>query len=1051
MPALDPLLKHAITPPAFERTKLHRERLVDAIHANIPRKLIAIAAPPGYGKTTLLADFHANTEVPVCWVRLSEADQDVMRLAGLLRASLERRFRRLRGRPPLEALAGASTEAVARGFAAAIEEMVGESFVIVFDDIQWVNRSKPVLTFLDALIDAQPQQVTIIAAGREVVEVSLAKLMAEGDLAGFGPQDLALTKDELLAFARGQLGSDLADDEADRLLLETRGWITGVLLSSSLSSSGLKGILRESPPMVHDYLASVVLNRQPDDLRRFVLDSSVLPVMTVEACDHITQRKDSQRFLSRLVRENLFLTSTSEAPRTFEYHPQFRAFLLETLQEADPTRFRRMQLRAAEYLSQRGMVEEAIELMFEAKSFRKAAALADEHAAGLHRAGRAQTLEVWKEKLDASGTLAPKVLLSLATAYADQGRLDACLSLLDRKDLEVAVERKPNLLAQAEFVRGLAAFRHGDIRELRKAALKIRSTVGTKSSAEARGRLLRIETFLAKLEGREEDAVVWGEQAADLFSRVEDQFALGVALIDIGFAQMAQGLKAEPERTLSRAVEILGSTGGPVGLAIALTDLGILAFKAGRYEEALQLHARALKYARQAASASFESLVLCNQADIFSDLGMGLQAAELFGQALALASKFNDQEILEYGCVQTAVLHRRQGSMKVANEWLRRAVALTGTKPSSASVQIQLAAQEGDIQPERSLATLHALVESEGPRMEAESRVRRAYFEARAHFGGKAVDKARESIRACLALAGTYGEEQVIAGELAFNPEMTEFAKACCTTDPVLATVLARLETMASLSRRFTESAQEGAPSHRLGFFTLGRSAILWGTQVLAGLKPLSREVLFFLVDRREVERDVLMETFWPHHPPGRQTANLHMTIYSLRRALGKDLVILEGTIYQLNPEIPTEYDVARFEQAAKVAERLAQGDPRRQFALIEAINSYGGSFLPEFTSEWTLDRRRTLQMRYLDLLTANAEEALLRNQPSQAISALRPALDIDPLRDDLNQQYIEALALLGRRSEMVEHYQKYVRLLSEELGLDPPEETRSLYQRLIG
>ncbi len=256
---------------------------------------------------------------------------------------------------------------------------------------------------------------------------------------------------------------------------------------------------------------------------------------------------------------------------------------------------------------------------------------------------------------------------------------------------------------------------------------------------------------------------------------------------------------------------------------------------------------------------------------------------------------------------------------------------------------------------------------------------------------------------------------------------------------------------MASLSRRFTETAQASEPGQRLGFFTLSRSSILWGTQVLAGLKPLSREVLFFLVDRREVERDVLMETFWPHHPPGRQTANLHMTIYSLRRALGKDLVILEGTIYRLNPEIPTEYDVARFERAAKVAERLAQGDPRRQFALTEAINSYGGPYLPEFTSEWALDRRRTLQMRYLDLLTANAEEAMLRNQPSQAVSALRPALDIDPLRDDLNQQYIEALALLGRRSEMVEHYQKYVRLLSEELGLDPPEETRSLYQRLIG
>ena len=71
----DPLIRHAISPPVFdERHGIHRERLVDAIHGNMPRKLIAIAAPAGYGKTTLLADFGANTELTVCWMRLSEAE-----------------------------------------------------------------------------------------------------------------------------------------------------------------------------------------------------------------------------------------------------------------------------------------------------------------------------------------------------------------------------------------------------------------------------------------------------------------------------------------------------------------------------------------------------------------------------------------------------------------------------------------------------------------------------------------------------------------------------------------------------------------------------------------------------------------------------------------------------------------------------------------------------------------------------------------------------------------------------------------------------------------
>jgi len=65
MSPLTSLFKHAITPLAFDRSKIHRERLVDSIHANLPRKLIVIIAPPRYGKSILLADFNAHTELPV--------------------------------------------------------------------------------------------------------------------------------------------------------------------------------------------------------------------------------------------------------------------------------------------------------------------------------------------------------------------------------------------------------------------------------------------------------------------------------------------------------------------------------------------------------------------------------------------------------------------------------------------------------------------------------------------------------------------------------------------------------------------------------------------------------------------------------------------------------------------------------------------------------------------------------------------------------------------------------------------------------------------------
>ena len=303
----DTVLRHAITPPVFDQTKHHRERLVDMIHANIPRKLIVIATPAGYGKTTLLADFSAHTEIPVCWVRLTEADRDVIRFVTVLAASLQRRFRRLGGQIDLERLVDSSPQAIARALAEIIDDQVSETFVIALDDIHLINRSKATTAFLDAFLEIQPEQVTMLVAGREVLEVSLARLMAEGGLAGFGPQDLALTRSELVELAASQGGFDLDQQEADRLLEETRGWITGVVLSGKLAGSGLGMLAQDPRPMVYEYLASVVLNRQPDDLRRFMLDSSVFPVMTAEGCDYLLQQNQSNRFLRRLVRGGMFV------------------------------------------------------------------------------------------------------------------------------------------------------------------------------------------------------------------------------------------------------------------------------------------------------------------------------------------------------------------------------------------------------------------------------------------------------------------------------------------------------------------------------------------------------------------------------------------------------------------------------------------------------------------------------------------------------------------------------------------------------------------------
>jgi DNA-binding SARP family transcriptional activator len=174
------------------------------------------------------------------------------------------------------------------------------------------------------------------------------------------------------------------------------------------------------------------------------------------------------------------------------------------------------------------------------------------------------------------------------------------------------------------------------------------------------------------------------------------------------------------------------------------------------------------------------------------------------------------------------------------------------------------------------------------------------------------------------------------------------------------------------------------------------------------------------------------------------------MAVHSLRRWVGADVVELDGGSYRLAPLLEVTYDVGSFRRARGVALALPRGDPRRYFALTEAVNSYAGEFLPGIASQWVVERRRELEIQYLEILSAYGEEALNRDQASRAVDHIRRGLVIDPYRDDLNAQYMEALGRLGRRSEVVTHYHRYRTLLESELGLDPPKEVRELYTRLI-
>jgi LuxR family maltose regulon positive regulatory protein len=474
-------------------------------------------------------------------------------------------------------------------------------------------------------------------------------LRARGQLAELRERDLRFTAEEAAALLREAIGPDVPDATVTALLARTEGWAAGLQLAilSLRGQADVAGFVEEfsgSHRYVLDYLTEEVLDRQPDQVRNFLLEVSVLERLSGELCDAVTGRTDGQAMLEQLERANLFLVPLDEVRGWWRYHQLFSDLLRARLEREQPERLPRLHKAAAAWHEQHGLVDDAVRHAMAAGDTLWTARLLERHLDELLLRGENATVDRWLTALPAELAGArPRLLLTQARLTLVSGRLEAVDGLLD------AAERAFAAAADEPYEPSVG----------RAASLLVNVPAA----------IAQDRAFLAVVRGDAEQASAFARRA--LAELDEGEWMLGsIARGHLAMAEWLRGRLPEAERALASTIARWRAAGERF-LAMRLTELlGYVQRGQGRLDAALATYRQALEIAaapgRPALPAAGMAYVA--MAEVAYQRGELATALEDVTKGIELCRRFVEAPALATGLVALAWIRQAQGDRAGALE-----------------------------------------------------------------------------------------------------------------------------------------------------------------------------------------------------------------------------------------------------------------------------------------------------------------------------------------------------------------------------------------------
>lgn len=659
------LIATKLHPPQIRPGIVHRKRLFEKMSMT-SAKLILIAAPAGFGKSTLAVDWLHEDKRNFAWLSLDESDNDPRRFFQYFLAALQT-VHPIIGKELVPVLRGSTVPSAEAIITHIVNELhhYNKPVSVILDDYYFVEEReihRAVSFFLEHL----PQNVQLIILTRVDPLLPLHRMRARGELTEIRERDLRFTQNEAQEFFE-TMHIKLSPEDIKHIAFRTEGWVAGLQLAA-VSLQDVRDVRKfidsftGTNRYILDYLLEEVLNRQSREVQMFLLQTSILSRFNADICNTITGGMDARKILDHIENSNLFLIPLDEKREWFRYHHLFSELLQYRLRHLFPGLIEELYHNASVWFEERESVNDAIYYALRVKNFERVAYLLD--LFGVHFLSRSElsTLINYEQKLPPSVVSKyPRLLVVKAWA----------LMLMHRtENIEKTLQIVDTLIKENK-----AGYSQEEI-------------------GEAKAHIATIHAFVSRLKGNLTESLKLSEQVLQHLP-AGNKMIRGLLKFNIGRIYMKQGYAAKAIETFNAAFDDNFEAGN------YYVSLAILGHRGYLYSITESLYSAERKHEDALTFANMQNLLSLPAAGyIYYQYGRVMyhrneldRAVEYLERAVHLGEVGNEPDIICNASMVLSWIYAVRGDAQNALRYFSRAEDLE--KSSSISVY------EADITTER--------------------------------------------------------------------------------------------------------------------------------------------------------------------------------------------------------------------------------------------------------------------------------------------------------------------------------------------------------------